>query len=78
MPRIYSFIFCFIHKGRCFDLFQWPFGSLGGVDGSLGGVGRPLSVPTCFRFRHVNQAGLRLFWAGVEGWRKAVTAGVRL
>ena len=73
-------LFCFIHKGRCFHLFQWVFGAVGGclpvlagfggfwslsggVEGGwrvLRGVGRPLSVPKCFRFRHVNQAGLRL------------------
>ena len=37
------------------------------------GVGGPLSVSTCFRFRHVNQAGLRLFWGFHSG-----RAGVRL
>ena len=47
------FLFGFIHEGRSFDLFQCAFGgffqyAFGGVGGLLGGVGEPLSFPTCF------------------------------
>ena len=52
MPRNF-FLFGFIHEGRSFDLFQCAFGgffqdAFGGVGGLLGGVGEPLSFPTCF------------------------------
>ena len=59
-------------------------GAVGGCLGLLAGVCGPLSVPTCFRFRHVNQAGLRLHGQALgcvrdhSGQRQAVKAGVRL
>ena len=39
---------------------------LADVRAVLAGLYQWPSVPTCFRFRHVNRAGLRLFWAGVR------------
>ena len=62
-------LFCFIHEGRSFHLFQRVFGAVGGCLPVLAGVcrfgrvfagfGGPLLVPTC-------EARLRLFWAGVR------------
>ena len=48
-------LFSFIHEGRSFHLFQRVFGAFGGCLPVLAGVGGPLSLPTCFTFRHVNQ-----------------------
>ena len=44
----------------------------------LRGAGGPLSVPTCFRSRHVNQAGLGILWAGVRLCEETTQVSVRL
>ena len=54
----------FIHEGRPFHLFQRVFGAVGGCLPVLAGVWgcwRALVTPHVLWFRHVNQAGLRLF-----------------
>ena len=51
----FNVLFSFIHEGRSVHLFQRVFGAVGGCLPVLAGVGGPLSLPTCFRFRHVNQ-----------------------
>ena len=60
----FNVLFFFIHQGRSVHLFQRVFGAVGGCLPVLAGVWgcwQALVTPHVLWFRHVIQAGLRLF-----------------
>ena len=60
----FNVLFGFIHQGRSVHLFQRVFWAVGGCLPVLAGVWgcwRALVTPHVLWFRHVNQAGLRLY-----------------